>query len=67
MLSLPDRGRASLIVPRESGGYVVSNGNNLEYLDWGTEQREVLAQLDHETTHVLNDGKCDTRGRMWAG
>ena len=61
------RNRASLIIPHASGGYVVSSGNKLERLDWETGKTEVLAELDQEDTHVLNDGKCDVMGRLWAG
>lgn len=62
-----DSNRASLIIPRESGGYVVSSSNRVETLDWDTGKTEVLGVLDNADTHVLNDGKCDAVGRLWAG
>ena len=62
-----DSNRASLIIPKESGGYVVSSSNRVESLDWDTGKTEVLGVLDSAETHVLNDGKCDAVGRLWAG
>ena len=62
-----DSNRASLIIPKESGGYVVSSSNRVESLDWDTGKAEVLGVLDSAETHVLNDGKCDAVGRLWAG
>ena len=39
----------------------------MESLDWDTGKTVVLGVLDNGDTHVLNDGKCDAAGRLWAG
>ncbi|KAK6194998.1 hypothetical protein SNE40_000519 [Patella caerulea] len=57
----------SLIVPRKSGGYVITDGLNISHLDWESGVRTVLASVDQGTRNVFNDGKCDASGRLWAG
>ncbi|CAH1775552.1 unnamed protein product [Owenia fusiformis] len=61
-------GTVSLIVPRKSGGYVISINKGLHHLDFETKtttrlSEEVGAGLDAR----FNDGKCDPKGRIWAG
>ena len=64
---LTDGHCSSIIIPREAGGYIVSNDNKLLHLDWSSGTTNELAVFDQETTHVLNDGKCDAKGRLWIG
>ncbi|XP_029648261.1 regucalcin-like [Octopus sinensis] len=58
----------SFIIPRESGGYVVSYKTHLADFDW--ESRQVKPFLDVEPDkpgNDFNDGKCDSYGRLVAG
>ncbi|ESO82150.1 hypothetical protein LOTGIDRAFT_223508 [Lottia gigantea] len=57
----------TLIVPRQSGGYVIADGLNLSHLNWETGQLTPLASVDQGTRNRFNDGKCDASGRLWAG
>lgn len=60
----------SLVVPRQSGGYVVTHGTMVSHLEWSSgtlTTLETLDGVDSEVKVTLNDGKCDRRGRLWAG
>jgi sugar lactone lactonase YvrE len=53
---------------RASGGLVAAMPEGLVAVDPDTGKQEVLATVDHDSTTMrLNDGKCDSRGRFWAG
>ncbi len=59
---------AGCVVPRRSGGVLVTLQNGIHALDLETERLELL--LDPEPSlpeNRFNDGKCDSRGRLWAG
>lgn len=57
----------SLIVPRRSGGYVISVDRQLLQYDWNTEETLTYAEVEKNTQNKFNDGKCDASGRLWAG
>ncbi|KAL8570018.1 hypothetical protein ACOMHN_036295 [Nucella lapillus] len=57
----------SLVVPRRAGGYVVGLGRRLALLDWQTGLVSTIASVDSGTGNRFNDGKCDAKGRLWAG
>ncbi len=56
------------VVPRASGGLVLALDNGLALFDPKTEK---LTSLPNPPAEILagrfNDGKCDPRGRFWAG
>lgn len=67
MWDLPD-GNISFIVPRESGGYVVSNYSKLCHFDWGSQEVKPFLTADPDKPgNRFNDGKCDSHGRLFAG
>jgi sugar lactone lactonase YvrE len=56
------------LVPRASGGLVLATPNGFEAFDPSNEARELLAPVEPDNAgNRLNDGKCDRRGRFWAG
>lgn len=57
----------SLVVPRRSGGYVVGLGRRLALLEWDTGLVATIRDVEPDTGNRFNDGKCDARGRLWAG
>jgi sugar lactone lactonase YvrE len=53
---------------RASGGLVLAAPEGFVAFDPATGARSVLSMVDHDpSTMRLNDGKCDGRGRFWAG
>ncbi|XP_033751959.1 regucalcin-like [Pecten maximus] len=62
--------RPSLIVPRQSGGYVVTHGTTISHLEWSSGSLTALESIEgieSDVKVILNDGKCDSTGRLWAG
>ncbi len=60
--------RVGAAVPRKSGGMVLATENGFEAYDWDTGKREPIADPEsHLPNNRFNDGKCDVRGRFWAG
>ncbi|PVD23866.1 hypothetical protein C0Q70_17140 [Pomacea canaliculata] len=57
----------SLVVPRRWGGYIVGLGRRLSLLEWETGTVTDITEVDRETGNRFNDGKCDAKGRLWAG
>ncbi|XP_071118120.1 regucalcin-like [Haliotis cracherodii] len=55
------------VVPRGKGGLVAGLGQAFVSVDWETKAVTKLAEVDPGTNNKLNDGKCDARGRLWAG
>jgi sugar lactone lactonase YvrE len=56
------------VARRASGGLVAAMPEGLVAVDPDTGKQEILAIVDHDSTTMrLNDGKCDSRGRFWAG
>lgn len=59
---------ATTIVPRKSGGAMVTLERGFASMDMDTGRREFLAgPSDEPKGHRFNDGKCDPAGRFWAG
>ena len=55
------------VVPRRTGGYVVGQGRSLVHVDWESRKVTKLHEVDQGTKNRFNDGKCDPKGRVWAG
>ncbi|KAK7100080.1 regucalcin-like [Littorina saxatilis] len=59
--------QVSPIVPRRAGGYIIGLGRRFAELDFETGKTTVIQELDPGTPNRVNDGKCDAKGRLWAG
>ncbi len=58
----------SAVAPRASGGLVMALQEGYAALDTASGQVELIAAVDKGTTPGrMNDGKCDSEGRFWAG
>jgi sugar lactone lactonase YvrE len=58
------------VVPRARGGVALALGRSFAALDLETRRLSVLAEPEEEKARLgnrFNDGKCDPRGRFWAG
>ncbi len=56
------------IVPRTSGGAIVALENGFYSLNLTTESlKPIIDPEEHLPNNRFNDGKCDSRGRFWAG
>ena len=58
------------VVPRARGGVCLTLGRTFAALDLETAAISVLAEPEEERSLLgnrFNDGKCDPRGRFWAG
>uniref|UniRef100_A0A194ANT4 Regucalcin n=1 Tax=Pinctada fucata TaxID=50426 RepID=A0A194ANT4_PINFU len=55
------------VVPRRKGGVVAGVGKSLCHVEWDTGKVTKLHEVDQGTKNRFNDGKCDPRGRVWAG
>jgi sugar lactone lactonase YvrE len=54
-------------IPRQAGGLVLAIGHGFGFLGHGGDF-EQLTQLPHgAVTTRMNDGNCDSAGRLWAG
>ncbi|GAB1605454.1 regucalcin-like [Argonauta hians] len=61
-------GNISFIIPRQSGGYVVSQDTKLADFDWESGQVEPFLTVESDKDdNRFNDAKCDSNGRLWAG
>ena len=57
-----------MIIPSDGGGYVVTAQRKLGHLDWDTETFTDIAEVPLlGKENIFNDGKCDSRGRLWTG
>lgn len=53
---------------RDSGGLVLATPDGFVAFDPATGRRELLAPVEADDGGTrMNDGKCDSRGRFWAG
>jgi len=60
--------RVGAAVPRASGGMILATQFGFEAFDLETGKRTLLADPEsHLRDNRFNDGKCDPRGRFWAG
>ncbi|KAL4235807.1 hypothetical protein ACF0H5_004197 [Mactra antiquata] len=57
----------SLIIPCESGGYIVSNKKTICHFDWDSKRLTAIDKVDDTKATRINDGKCDASGRLWFG
>ncbi len=55
------------VVPRASGGLLVAAGNGFYGIDTDTGAVTEIAVAPHLADTRMNDGKCDVRGRFYAG
>lgn len=56
------------VVPRRSGGAVITLSDGFYHLDLATGNHKPLVAVEADRSeHRFNDGKCDPRGRFWAG
>lgn len=59
---------AGTVVIRDDGLPLIAQGCDVSTFDPSTASLVKLADVEkHTTTHRLNDGKCDPRGRLWVG
>lgn len=55
-------------IPRRRGGLVVSGRDGLLSLEEHSGQVDLLVPIEQDTRgNRMNDAKCDSRGRLWAG
>lgn len=59
--------RIACFALRERGGLIVAFASGFAFLDLATGAVERLAAPDADPGNRFNDGKCDRRGRFWAG
>jgi sugar lactone lactonase YvrE len=58
----------STVVPRARGGLVITRGRGFYRYDWATQELHRIAEVEPDRpNNRFNDGKCDARGRFWAG
>jgi sugar lactone lactonase YvrE len=57
----------SAIAPLAWGGYVLATRSGFAVLDEGGDLELVAAVEPDRPGNLMNDGKCDPRGRFWAG
>lgn len=56
------------VAPRAGGGLVIATAAGFESLDPATGSVTTLAAVEQDQAETrMNDGKCDPRGRFWAG
>jgi len=61
-------GPTAAAIPRSQGGLVIAAGTDIFFLDEATGQRTPFVSLDVDPALIrLNDAKCDSQGRLWAG
>ncbi|XP_048249914.1 regucalcin-like isoform X1 [Haliotis rufescens] len=57
----------SVIIPRQKGGFVVSQKTDLGLVDsWESGKVTSIAKVEADA-NMLNDGKVDASGRLWIG
>ncbi|KAJ8306467.1 hypothetical protein KUTeg_017012 [Tegillarca granosa] len=63
-----DLHRWNSVTGKDEGGYLISIGKTLCHFDWETKKTKVLIEVELKgTKNRFNDGKCDSKGRLWAG
>jgi sugar lactone lactonase YvrE len=61
-------GPVSFAIPCRSGGFVAGLGHEVARLGRGPAEDSVIARVETDQPgNRLNDGRCDARGRLWAG
>ena len=59
--------RIACFALRETGGLIVAFASGIAFYDLDTGGIEWIARPDPIATNRFNEGKCDRRGRFWAG
>ena len=60
--------RLVLPIPRDRGGFVVSSVDGLLSVDEDSGDVALLVPIEKDLSgNRMNDGKCDSRGRLWSG
>ena len=55
-------------IPRARGGYIVTSTNGVLSVDPSAGRVGLLVPIEEELpNNRMNDGKCDSRGRLWSG
>ncbi|XP_046552931.1 regucalcin-like [Haliotis rubra] len=66
-LNLGGGSMATVIIPRQKGGFVVSQKTDLAIVDsWDSGKVTSIAKVEADA-NTLNDGKVDASGRLWIG
>jgi sugar lactone lactonase YvrE len=61
-------GYVSSVVPNKSGSVVITLQHGFYSLDFKTKTIACLSEVEKDiASNRFNDGKCDARGRFWAG
>jgi len=61
-------GYVSAVVPRPDGAYLVATAKGFSLLDPVSGEFEMISEVEqHLPGNRMNDGKCDSMGRFWAG
>jgi sugar lactone lactonase YvrE len=56
------------VAPRAAGDLVVATPSGFELVEWERGRVEMLAAVEpDQPDNRMNDGKCDSSGRFWAG
>ena len=56
------------VIKTKSGKILVASKCRFAYLDWSTGALTTVANVDKDLpNNRFNDGKCDAKGRFWAG
>jgi sugar lactone lactonase YvrE len=56
------------VAPRVTGGLVAAVQDGFGFIDATTGSLEIIAEVESENPdNRMNDGKCDSAGRFWAG
>jgi len=61
--------RVGFAIPRASGGFIMGGDNGLAFFDPETGEKNAIVdpEPDKKPDNRFNDGKCDPKGRLWAG
>jgi sugar lactone lactonase YvrE len=63
-----DRFVGTLALTQETGRVLLGIDRSLFLFDLATGERELLCEVEPAGTHArLNDGRCDSQGRLWVG
>ena len=46
---------------------MIGLGRRLSLLEWDTGMVSTIQEVEHDRGTRFNDGKCDAKGRLWAG
>ena len=56
------------VAPTMSGNLIAAIGNGFQLIDRTSGRTDTVAAAEpHQPENRMNDGKCDSRGRFWAG